>query len=251
MFLKSGDVRLSCILDHPEPDLPLAVILHGITGNKEERHIAGAARALGGAGFGTLRVDMYGHGESGGSFSSHTLRHWLANALDAIDFAKTRSGRIYLCGHSQGGLTALLAGSIREHDLCGLILLSPACSIPEGARTGDLLGMRFSPDRVPERLRLPKGPSIGRDYVVAAREIRVEEAEFSGPVLILHGEEDRTVPITWSERLVRQYGNGRLVRIPGDTHCYDHHLDLVTETVRSWAMEAERRGMRRYPPERQ
>ena len=240
-MIDSGGVQLSCTLDPAGPDAPLAVILHGITGNRKERHIKGVAEAFREAGFGTLRVDLYGHGESGGLFADHTLRHWILNACDAIDFAGTLSRRVYLCGHSQGGLTALLAGSVRQKNLCGLVLLSPASNIPEGARKGDMLGMRFSPAQVPDRLRLPKGPLIGRDYVLAARELRTEEAVFSGPVLILHGEADQTVPADCSEQLVRQYGNGRLLLIPGDTHCYDRHLDLVMDAVKKWALEMEHR----------
>ena len=118
MLMESGGVRLSCLLDRAGPESPLAVILHGITGNKRERHIAAVAGAFRAAGFSTLRVDLYGHGDSGGSFASHTLRHWITNALDAIDFAGTCSERVYLCGHSQGGLTALLAGAERQDDLC-------------------------------------------------------------------------------------------------------------------------------------
>ena len=29
-------------------------------------------------------------------------------------------------------------------------------------------------------------------------------------------------------------GNCDLILIPGDTHCYDHHLDQVLDAVRDW-----------------
>ena len=238
MYINSEGIRLSCTLDRPPAGAPLAVILHGITGTKEERHITGVAGALREAGFGTLRVDLYGHGESGGSFSEHTLFKWVRNASDVIDYARSFSRRVFLCGHSQGGLTALLAGAARQKELCGLILLSPACQIPEGARRGELLGIRFDPVHIPDQLELPnKGVSVGREYILAAQKIRIEEAAFPGPLLIVHGEGDQTVPVSWSYDLVRRYPNGRLVIIPGDTHCYDHHLDAVMETVRTWAVD--------------
>lgn len=28
--------------------------------------------------------------------------------------------------------------------------------------------------------------------------------------------------------------NAKLVLIPGDTHCYDHHLEAATEAVAEW-----------------
>ena len=238
MFIQSGGVQLSCELEIHSDDAPLAVILHGITGNKQERHIVGAADALSRAGFGTLRVDLFGHGESGRSFSEHTIPKWVRNALDVLDHACTVSNRVLLCGHSQGGLTAMLAGEERREKLSGLILLSPAWSIPDGARKGDLLGMRFDPGQVPERLELPnKGVSVGREYVQTAQSIRIGKPAFSGPVLIIHGEADQTVPVSWSKELVRRYRNAGLVTIPGDTHCYDHHLDTVREAVSAWVTE--------------
>ena len=30
------------------------------------------------------------------------------------------------------------------------------------------------------------------------------------------------------------YKNAKLVIIPGDTHCYDHHLEMVTEAVKEF-----------------
>ena len=236
MHIQSGKTRLFCQLDGAGPGAPLAVILHGITGNLGERHIEGVAGALGRAGFGTLRADLYGHGKSEGAFEEHTLFKWVGNTLDVLAFARSVSRRIILCGHSQGGLTAMLAAAAGEAPPDGLILLSPACQIPDGARRGELLGMRFDPARVPDRLELPnKGLSVGRDYILAAQRIRIEEAQYSGPVLIVHGEADQTVPVSWSRELARRYPDGSLVLIPGDTHCYDHHLDAVTDAVEAWA----------------
>ena len=34
-----------------------------------------------------------------------------------------------------------------------------------------------------------------------------------------------------------QYKDCKLVTIPGDTHCYDHHLELVTEAVKDFMLE--------------
>lgn len=238
MFIYSDGIRLSCKLDQAAPDSPLVIILHGITGNQEERHIVGVADAFVEAGFGALRLDLYGHGESEGLFSEHTLSKWINNTLDAIMFAKTVSRRIFLCGHSQGGLTAVLAGAISQKDLSGLVLLSPACSIPDGARKGELLGMRFDPEHIPDQLELPgKGQSVGSVYIREAQRIRTDEAFFPGPVLIVHGEADQTIPVSWSKDLVRQYPNGKLVIIPDDTHCYDYHLDAVMDAVKTWAKD--------------
>ena len=39
----------------------------------------------------------------------------------------------------------------------------------------------------------------------------------------------------------KKYKNAKLVQIPGDTHCYDEHLDQVTAAVKKFLGEMENR----------
>ena len=75
-----------------------------------------------------------------------------------------------------------------------------------------------------------------------AQTIHVEEAikRYSGPVLIVHGEGDEAVPVHYAVEAARLYNDAKLVLIPGDTHCYDHHLEQVTEAVKVWMLERGR-----------
>ena len=57
---------------------------------------------------------------------------------------------------------------------------------------------------------------------------------YTGPVLLIHGDSDTTIPPSCSIEASKRYRNAQLVLIPGDTHCYDYHLDLVTDAVKSW-----------------
>ena len=59
------------------------------------------------------------------------------------------------------------------------------------------------------------------------------------PVLIIHGTEDETVPYGYAEDAVRRYCNARLVPVPGDDHCYDRHLEVVTDAVTAFLREME------------
>ena len=61
------------------------------------------------------------------------------------------------------------------------------------------------------------------------------------PVLIIHGTEDETVPYRYAEDAARRYHNARLVPVPGDDHCYDRHLEVVTDAVGAFlrVMEAD------------
>ena len=240
MYIMDDGIRLHAELEMPAGNpgrCPLVIVIHGFTGHMEERHILAVSRAILEAGCATLRVEMYGHGGSGGDFARHTLFKWLTNALTVIDYARGLDfvTGLYLCGHSQGGLTVMLAGAMMQEYISGLIPLSPAWMIPEEAREGVLLGEHFDPDCIPAAL-LPWG--LGGNYVRVARTIHVEEAidRYHGPVLIVHGECDETVPVAYAVRAAERYENAALVRIPGDTHCYDFHLDQVTGAVRRWLL---------------
>ena len=243
MYIMDDGVRMNAALELPagQPEkCPLVIVIHGFTGHMEERHILAVSRAIRDAGFATLRVDMYGHGNSDGQFARHTLFKWLTNALTVIDYARDLDfvTDLYLCGHSQGGLTVMLAGAMKHDCISGLIPLSPAWMIPEEARRGVMLGETFNPDHIPAVLP-PWG--LEGNYVRVAQTIRVEEAidRYHGPVLIVHGEQDETVPVEYGVRAAGRYRDAALVLIPGDTHCYDYHLEQVTDAVRAWLI---RRG---------
>lgn len=244
MIIMDDGIRLDARLDMPAGNparCPIAVVIHGFTGNKEERHILAVCRALNELGVATLRADMYGHGESGGEFRNHTLFKWLTNAMTLIDYARSLdfATDLYLCGHSQGGLTAVLAAAMERDVVKGLIPLSPAVMIPEIARQGELLGQGFDPEHIPEVLNSWDGRELSGNYARVAQTIRVEDAvaKYRGPVLIVHGDEDEAVPVKYSREIAAQYVNAKLVIIPGDTHCYDRHLDAVIEAVKRWMGE--------------
>ena len=68
--------------------VPLLIILHGLTGYKEEPHLAALADMCREIGFASLRPDLYGHGESGGSFREHDLRKWIAEIRELVSWAR-------------------------------------------------------------------------------------------------------------------------------------------------------------------
>ena len=235
------NIRLSATLDMPEgagEKCPLVIVIHGFTGYSEERHITAVSQTFNELGYATLRVDMYGHGKSEGSFYQHTLFKWMTNALTVIDYARALDfvTDIYLCGHSQGGLLVMLAAAMKHDVIRGLIPLSPAWMIPEIARKGELLGERFDPDHIPEKLHGWHDLDLDGNYARVAQTIHVEEAidRYRGPVLIVHGDEDETVPVEYGIRAAERYNNAKLVLIEGDDHCYDRHLDQVVAAVQDW-----------------
>ena len=190
------------------------------------------------SGFATIRIDLYGHGESGREFRKHTLWKWVSNVMAAISWARGLDfvTGIYLSGHSQGGLASALAAGMEPDRIRGLILRAPAFMIPEGAREGLLLGARFDPEHIPDTFPVIKGLELDGEYLRVAQTIRPEEAmdRFKGPVLILQGDEDDMVPVQVSARAAERYAQCELAVIPGETHHFDRYPEEMTRRIRSF-----------------
>ncbi len=239
MTIYDDGIPLSAVLEKPDrmENGSLVIQLHGFTGTKDRPHNLLAASAMRDAGFATLRFDLYGHGESGGEFRRHTLYRWISNTMAVIDCVREMGyGKVYLAGHSQGGLVAALVAGMEPDRISGLILRAPAFMIPEGARKGELLGFRFNPDRLPESVPIAKGLTLDGNYIRVAQTIHVEDAVdlYHEPVLILHGEEDDTVPPEDSQRMAERYQHARLAVIQGESHHFDREPEKMQNIIREW-----------------
>ncbi len=239
MIIPDDGIGLSAVLEMPGDSqvCPLVIILHGFGSAKNRIHTVQTAAAMRTAGFATMRLDLYGHGESGGEFRKHTLHKWISNTLAAIDYARGMGfEELYLSGHSQGGLVAAVAAGMETDRIRGLILRAPGFVIPRGAREGHLLGYDFDPDRIPDSIELPQGVSIDGNYIRVAQTVFAEEAvdRFKGPVLILHGDEDDVVAAEDSRRMAERYANCELVVMKGETHHFDRHPEEMQELIRSF-----------------
>lgn len=245
-FIDSSGIDIHAKLEMPDgapQRCPLAIVQHGLTGHMEEDHIVAVAKALREVGVATLRVEMYGHGKSGGEFRKHTLLKWVDNMLDVIDYAKDLDfvSDLYLCGHSQGGLLAILVAALRPYDLKAIIPMSPAIVIVRSAREGNMFGMPFDPVHVPDVIaprdrELAKMLTFCGDYFRIAQHIHVYEAidGYHGPVLLIHGTADEGVPVRDSLEAARVYQNAQIVLIEGDDHCYHRHLDQVCNAIQEF-----------------
>ena len=238
-YINSDGIKLHAKLELPEQGTPcpLAIVIHGLTGHMEERHILAVCETFRECGIATLRAEMYGHGKSGGLFSEHTLFKWINNGLDVIRYAKKLDfvTDLYLCGHSQGGLLAMFLAGMCRDDIKALIPLAPGIIITDGAKKGNILGYTYDPKHVPEEIRF-KEFVLNGNYLRVAQLLHEDDAieAYDRPVLIVHGDADVSVPIRYSIDAAEKYKDCTFVTVPGDTHCYDHHLDVVTDALRSF-----------------
>ena len=241
-FIDSDGIQLHAKLDRPEgfEKGPLCILFHGFTGHMEEAHIIAIQKAINDMGVAVLRAELYGHGKSGGTFRDHTLYKWVTNAISVVNYVKTLDyvTDIYLCGHSQGGLLTMLVGGMFRDVFKSIIPVSPAWMIPEITREGKILSESFDPMNIPETVPSYAGPLSG-DYIRVAQTIHVEDEinRYDGPVLIIHGDEDEAVPYSYGVKAAELYKNAKLVTVPGDDHCFNKHMDQLSDAIREYFKE--------------
>ena len=117
--------------------------------------------------------------------------------------------------------------------------MSPALMIPEQARAGNILGLEVDLHDGLDEYTSKDGWTLNSNYVRVASTIYPEEEmkHYKGPVLIVHGEADQTVPIELVRESSKCYSNCKFVSVPEDSHCYDYHLDTVVEEIRKYLIE--------------
>ncbi len=242
-FIEDDGIKLHAKLEKPVgvDKCPLVIIVHGFTGDMEERHIIGVKDAVNEIGFATLRVEMYGHGKSGGTFRDHTLYKWITNMLAVVDHVKSLDfvTDLYLCGHSQGGLLVMMIAGMCPDRFKAIIPMSPAWMIPEYARRGEILDTAIDPVKIPDEFLQNGENLLSGNYVRVAQTLHVEDEieRYNGPVLIIHGENDESVPFEYGQKAAKLYKNAKLAAISGDDHCYDYHLDKVIEAVKKFLIQ--------------
>ena len=217
------DASLSCFIVDPvrgaEP-VGTVLLLHGHRDNKDE--LMFVARELVGIGYRAVLVDLRGHGRSSGDYLSFGVfeSNDLVQVLDTLEGKGLLAGSVGVLGFSFGGATGIqlaakdlrvravasisafhsLRAVVGDYVDCFLPFVCPFLSeqrIQQAVdRAGEMGG--FNPDDA--------------DTEMAARALRV-------PLLIIHGEEDRRIPVSHAHCLADAAGGeSRLVTIPEKGH---------------------------------
>jgi len=206
----------------------VALLAHGYgehLGRYEE--VAGALVAHGAAVFGP---DHMGHGKSGGE---RVLIEDFENVVTDVQAAAAlaRSGHpdlpLVVIGHSMGGLIAARHAQRYGDGLAALVLSAPV--IGDWRLPGRLLALDEIPDTPISPAALSRDPAVGAAYAadplvwhgpmkrptVEAFARTLETVSKGGdvgrlPLLWLHGDDDRLVPLPGSRAGVEELSGGRL-----------------------------------------
>ncbi|KAM9201949.1 protein ABHD12B [Dugong dugon] len=176
---------------------PIIVYLHGSAENRAASHRLKLMKVLSDGGFHVLSVDYRGFGDSTGKATEEGLT---TDTVYVYEWTKARSGTTPVClwGHSLGTGVATNAAKVLEEKGCpvdAIILEAPFTNIWVATINYPLLKIYR---KLPRFLRLLMD-SLRKDKIVFPND---ENVKFlSSPLLILHGEDDKTVPLEFGKKL--------------------------------------------------
>ncbi|NP_001181962.1 protein ABHD12B isoform X1 [Mus musculus] len=220
---------------------PIIIYLHGSGINRAFCGRIKLTQVLSDGGFHVLSVDYRGFGDSTGTTTEEGLT---TDIICVYEWTKARSGRTPVClwGHSLGTGVATNAARVLEAKGCpvdAIILEAPFTNIWAATINFPLVKMYW------------KLPGCLRTFVDALKEEKIvfpndENVKFlSSPLLILHGEDDRTVPLEFGKQLYEiarsAYRNKERVKMvvfpPGFHHDYLFKSPMLLSTVRDFLSE--------------
>lgn len=199
--------------------LPIAIVSHGFMANMSTTR--GYAKYLAELGYCAYCFDFCGGSIAGNKSDGKTTEMSALTEVQDLEavirYAKSRAytdeNAVLLMGCSQGGfVSGIVAGKNRE-DVKQLILFYPALCIPDDARSGSMMNSRFDPLHVPETFRC--GPmKLGRRYAEDVNQLDPYELleGYEKDVLIVHGNQDKIVNISYSNTMIQRYRSKGLDR---------------------------------------
>ncbi|XP_066200486.1 protein ABHD12B [Saccopteryx leptura] len=176
---------------------PIIVYLHGSAEHRAAPHRLNLVKVLSDGGFHVLSVDYRGYGDSTGQPTEEGLT---ADAICVYEWTKARSGATPVClwGHSLGTGVVTNAARVLEEKgspVDAIILEAPFTNMWDASINYPLLKIYR---KLPGFLQTLMD-ALRKDKIVFPND---ENVKFlSSPLLILHGEDDRTVPLQIGKQL--------------------------------------------------
>lgn len=224
------------------------LLVHGFTGSPAELLLLG--NFLNGAGFTVLGVRLAGHGTSEKNLLRMTREDWLNSALDGFSILKGCCKKIFVVGHSMGGLLALKLSLLCKAEK--IVTIAAPIFVDEGFKLGDLpprekCGKAFTIQ--PRRNLTDVPPAANQIYkkmpLLSVHELFDLIAEtkkilprIKTPLLILHAADDHTAQPKSAEFIKKFVGTSsvRLILVESGGHLLPltESRDFVFETIKNF-----------------
>lgn len=198
---------------------PLVILSHGYNGSHSD--FSQECQLFSKNGYLAFAYDFCGgssHSQSTGDSTDMTIFTEESDLLAVLDYFSQMDNvdteNIFLMGGSQGGCVSTLAAKDRTSQIKAMVLYFPALCIPDNWQE------KYSDtDEIPERIDF-WGLTLGKNFVTSLEDFQIfdEIGNYTGDVLIMHGDKDAIVPLSYSERAVETYSNASLIVMEGEGH---------------------------------
>jgi pimeloyl-ACP methyl ester carboxylesterase len=219
-FNNSHGQKIRGILSGTNPDT-VVLICHGLGGSKDvDKYVMFAAR-IDALGLSTFRIDLLGHGESDGEYDDLTLTEAIDDIIRAKKELHDRGYKnVGFIGHSFGGVGGIMAASREQFKF--LILISPPTyyDISEMVSSGIYLLRRLRKHNktVKNKKKAHLHIKFFKDY--GSHDSYAAAEKINAPTLIIHGDEDKIVPIVKSRELRKHIKGSKIKIFKGACHNY-------------------------------
>lgn len=222
--------------------LPTPIIMvHGFGSTKEENgKFDKIAKIINREGYPVLQFDFAGCGESDKQAISHQSE--TEDLVSAINFLETQGFKqVGLFGHSMGGLISLRVMSNQKiaNRIKVIVLLAAATQSMAHWWEEQYSNEQINKLKSEGELIIPtphndfqESFTISSDMLNESKNINQKEllANIDCPVLLIHGDEDRLVPLKQSVDAMQFLSEeSELVTLKGANHFFEKHLEELSD----------------------
>jgi alpha/beta superfamily hydrolase len=248
-FENASGHQLAALLDMPAEGEPVAYVLfaHCFTCSKDYKGVVRISKALAAQGFGVLRFDFTGLGESEGDFAETTFSSNVEDLISAADFmSRELEAPKVLVGHSLGG-AAVIHAALRIPSVVAVATLAAPANLNVLAgrlrsQGGDIESSGEAEVKIGGR-----SIRIGKDLVEGLEEVNMRDAvaRMDRALLICHSPEDRTVDIDSAIDIFSAARHPKsFLSVDNADHLFSNAEDgrYVGSMIATWARRAIRPG---------
>jgi pimeloyl-ACP methyl ester carboxylesterase len=236
---KGRGMLVDITYDDALKNAPLVIFAHGFKGFKDWGTHNLVANYFAENGFRYLKFNFSHNGTTAQhpvdfvdliAFSDNTFSIELEDLHDVIDFIYNGSSMpaelgVYLIGHSMGGGISIIQ-TAEDNRIKKLVTMASIAGFgnlwpKEAEKQWKLQGIMYFPNkRTGQQMPVKSGLLDDLESNPARLNILAKAAEIKQPWLIMHGDEDTTVPVKFAKELKKTNKQAGLIIIPGADHTF-------------------------------
>jgi len=234
------DKKLSTIIELPENNIKdFLIISHCFTCSKLYKLYNNISKLLVAYGYGVVRYDAMGLGDSEGDFSKTSFTTNVEDVISVYNYIKEKYKEPrFLMGHSLGSIVSIKAGNLLGA-IEGVITVGSPSNFDALINIFSAFESRLD-KKEPVKINLAgSNLSIGLDYLKDLRSESVDDIlkEFNKDILIFHSNADKTVTYKEGLRLFNTINaNKSFITLKGVDHLVGdkEDADYIGEIVYKW-----------------